>query len=414
MVEFPGGPPDGSKERPFLRNDSVALDLALQQMDTEFRFNLRAQRVEWRDLTEFGEDDWLEADRMAMANLRERIARRFFYWREVRGKLEPRPLKWGRDLFDDVVDALVYNVKVDPFQEWLMRLPPWDGVPRLNLLLMRLFDAPADELTQWASRYLVLACIQRTLEPGCKLDEIPVLIGPQGIGKSALLRAILPPEVPDLFGDGLNWDAPTQVKIEATLRRALVEVSEMAGRRRAEIEAIKTYIVQQDDGGVRLPYDRRPATLKRRFALCATTNNETDLPNDPTGNRRFVAIPMTINRGVHVEHAVAEVREDLWSEGLARYHEGERANLERNLMAFQRERAEEHRDRDDVLEDAIAGLHGDGPLKLASIIELIGEPARGATPHRVGRALKNAGWTQRRMRVAGKIERRWCAEGVNT
>ena len=167
-----------------------------------------------------------------MANLRERIARqRFYVYTEVKGKAEAKPLTWGRDLFTDTLDALVYHREVDPLMDWLRALPEWDGVARLNLMLHCL-DVPDDELTKWASRYLVLGVIQRTYEPGCKLDEIPVLIGPQGIGKSAVLRAILPPTCQTCSAIVSNGMRPKRRRSSRRWARRSSK-SEMAGHRRA-------------------------------------------------------------------------------------------------------------------------------------------------------------------------------------
>ena len=406
VLEFTGGPRDGSKDRPFPRRDSDALDTVLTALNMDARFNLRNQRVELTEHTLRDNTEWRAVNRRALANLRERIASQFYVCAKVNGKAEAKPLAWGRDAFTDTLDALVHHREVDPLIDWLHALPAWDGVDRLQLMLHCL-DVPDDDLTKWASRYLVLGVIQRTFEPGCKLDEIPVLTGPQGIGKSALLRAILPPEMPDLFGDSLQWDAPEKTKVESTLGKALVEASEMAGRRRAEIETIKSYITRQDDGAVRLAYATGTEPLPRRFIIVASTNNTSDLPNDPSGNRRFVPIPAAGNVMGSMETFFAHHREMLWAEGLALYAAGHRANLPRDLHAAQCERAELHRDRDDVLEDAVVTLYGNGPLKLSAIIDLIGEPARNATPHRVARALKNAGWTPRRT----KKDRQWTREG---
>ena len=131
------------------------------------------------------------------------------------------------------------------------------------------------------------------------------------------------------------------------------------------------------------------------------------MPNDPSGNRRFVPVPATANRIGSVEGFLDRYRQQLWAEGLAEYRDGYRANLDRDLMPAQRERAELHRDRDDVLEDAVTDLHGDGPYPIATIMELIGEPARSASQHRVARALRNTGWTLKRAKRAGKVERLW-------
>ena len=402
VVPFPNGPPDGSKDNPFPRRDSEALSIVLTEFYMDVRFNLRSRRIEWKGLGVLDDAEWHAVNRRVLANLRERIARQFY----VHTKEGPKPLYWGRDAFTDTLDALVRHREIDPLVDWLDGLPEWDGEDRLRFLLNVLFDVPSDALSMWASRYIVLGVIQRTFEPGCKLDEIPVLIGPQGIGKSALLRAILPPEMPDLHGDGLRWDARDKELVEAVLGRAIIEASEMAGRRRAEIEHIKSFITRQDDGHVRLSYATNAEPLPRRFIMVATTNNETDLPNDPSGNRRFVPIPATRNLIGSIEEFIDRNREQLWAEGMARYADGYRANLPRDLHRAQRERAESHRDRDDVIEDAIESLLGDGPYRLARIVEMLDDAAKGMPQSRVVRALRNAGWTLRRT----KSERLWTRE----
>ena len=402
VVPFPGGPPDGTKDNPFHRRDSAALSLVLEDFAINVRFNLRSRRTEWMGLDDFEDGGWHAVNRRMLSALRERIARQYHVC-TIEG---PKPLFWGRDAFTDVLDALVHHREVDPLIDWFHALPEWDGVDRLRWMLGCLFDVPDDELSKWASRYLVLGVIQRTFEPGCKLDEIPVLIGPQGIGKSAVIRAILPPEMPDLHGDGLRWDARDKELVEAVLSRAIVEASEMAGRRRAEIEHIKGFISRQDDGHVRLSYATNAEPLPRRFIMVATTNDETDLPNDPSGNRRFVPVPASCNLIGSIEDFIGEHREKLWSEGMALYAEGRRANLPRDLHAAQRERAELHRDRDDVIEDAIEKLPGDGPYRLARIIEMLDDAARGMPQSRLVRALRNAGWTLRRT----KTERLWARQ----
>ena len=194
VVQFPGGPPDGTKDNPFPRRDSEALSFILTDFHIDVRFNLRSRRIEWMGLDNFEDHQWHAVNRRVLFGLRERIARQYF----VRTKEGPKPLFWGRDAFTDTLDALVHHREIDPLIDWLYALPEWDGVDRLQWMLGCMLDVQKDELSKWASRYLVLGVIQRTFEPGCKLDEIPVLIGPQGIGKSAILRAILPDDMPDL------------------------------------------------------------------------------------------------------------------------------------------------------------------------------------------------------------------------
>lgn len=387
VVPFPNL---GTKENPFPKRNSDALRDVLVDFVIDCQFNVRSRCIEWAGLGPFDEDDrWqLVTDRW-LAQLRERIENAYWY-QSANG---PRPLKWGRDAFHDTLNALVYLRERDPFMDWLNALPPWDGYERLEGMLCNMFECAWSPLAEWASRFVFLGTVWRTYEPGVKLDEIVVLIGEQGLGKSALLREALPPDVPDLYSDGLRWDASDKEKVEATLGKAIVEASEMAGRRRAEIEGMKTFITRQNDGVLRMAYARSPEPSPRRYVIVATTNDPNDLPNDPTGLRRFV--PIVLRKGCDVEKWMAEERENLWAEALAMYHAGRRANLPRELYAMQRKHAEAHRDRDDVLEDAVAELTINGPEKLATIIMMLGEAGHNATPQRVGKALKNAGWAKR-------------------
>ena len=398
VVAFPAL---GSYENPFPRRDSEALREVLVDFVIDCQFNVRTRRIEWTGLGPFDDDErWKPITDRKLAEMRERIARQYWW----KSKVGPKPLSWGRDAFNDALNALVYLRERDPFMDWLGALPPWDGYERLEGALCNMFSCAWSPLAEWASAFIFLGAVQRTYEPGCKLDEIPVLIGEQGLGKSALLREAVPPDLADLYGDGLRWDSRDKEQVESVLGRLICEVPEMGGRRKAEIDHMKALITRQDDGVIRLAYARTPEPLPRRFIIVATTNNPHDLPNDETGNRRFV--PIVLNKGCDVETLMAEQRENLWAEALAMYHAGRRANLPRDLYGMQRQETEAHRDRDDVLEDCIAALHTSGPDKLSTIVALIGEPARNATPRRVAVALRNCGWTTTRTRA----ERLWVRE----
>ena len=168
------------------------------------RFNLRNRRTEWLGLGVLDQDEWVATSDRKLASLREQIAREFY----VDTREGPKPLAWGREAFHDTLNALLHYRERDPFLDYLDGLPEWDGFARLEGMLCNMFKVAWSPLAEWASQFIFLGAVQRTYEPGCKLDEIPVLIGPQGIGKSALLREAVPPDIPDLHGDGLRWDAP--------------------------------------------------------------------------------------------------------------------------------------------------------------------------------------------------------------
>ena len=139
------------------------------------------------------------------------------------------------------------------------------------------------------------------------------------------------------------------------LGRVIVELSELTGFRRAELESLKAFISRRDDGATRLAYRRDPETALRRCILVGTSNDVECLPNDPSGNTRFV--PIQCGEGSHVEPYLDKHRGQLWAEGLALYRKGERANLPRDLMDLQAAHGELHRRKDAIIEDDVARDH---------------------------------------------------------
>ena len=275
--------------------------------------------------------------------------------------------------------------------------------------MQSVFRCKESKLNGWASRYLFLGPLQRTYQPGCKLDEIPVLIGPQGIGKSALLRSLFQPhEQREFFRDHLDLSANDGRKIEATAGAVLVEASEMVGRKQTEIERLKNYLSRQEDV-YRLAYRRDSISYPRSFVIVATSNDKGALPNDPSGNRRFVAVwcPDSVASVEDMmNEKIGEVgtfRDQCWVEAIQRYLAGERANLPRDLMPSQAEVNERFRDTDEALEERLrgvmAGLETDDKLPILSHIQerLYQEEAmRSIPPWRIKRALENLGYVKRK------------------
>ena len=124
----------GSKENPFPRRDSEALREVLVDFVIDCQFNVRTRRIEWAGMGPFDDDEcWKPITDRKLAELRERIERK--YWRQSDRGVQP--LKWGRDAFQDTLNALVYHRERDPFMDWLDALPPWDGFARLEGALLQ-------------------------------------------------------------------------------------------------------------------------------------------------------------------------------------------------------------------------------------------------------------------------------------
>ena len=390
----------------FNRKDADALESALYALGVSARFNIRAMCPELSN----GRGKWTRTTDRKSADLRRRIADRFSY--QLAGAKGVAPLRFGLESWNEHLNALLFSREIDPFQTWIECLPPWDGTKRLAKLLTACLGAAEGPLTSWASTYLCLGAVQRAYEPGGLLREIPILIGPQRIGKSQLLSNLIPPEHPDWFSDSVCVSDAGQKRVEAMLGRVIVELSELTGFRRAELESLKAFISRRDDGATRLAYRRDPETALRRCVLVGTSNDVECLPNDPSGNSRYV--PIQCSRGTPVEPFMDKWRNQLWAEALALYRLGERANLPRELMDLQEAHGETHRRKDQVVEDAVALIEGEGPHTIGELCMMTSPVTPSGDRRAVGRladALRLAGWAKRHERAEGGRAYLWRRAG---
>ena len=268
-------------------------------------------------------------------------------------------------------------------------------------------------IATWVSRFLLLGPIARAFRPGRKLDESPVLAGPQGCGKSTALRKLLPDSEPDWFADGLHLAAEPKTRAEALLGRVIIEASEMAGATRADLESLKAFLTRTDDGSVRLAYRRNPETMLRRCIIVGTTNADSSLPNDVTGNRRFVVIDVAAGPdGVEGLRSYLDTnRAQLWAEALAVHGAGsDPIRLPEGLGSAQAEANERHRRSDSVLEDAVAMLKPRTSARLkelmvAADVVAVNAPPDMRTEFRFASALRLNGWVREHTRMGARWSR---------
>ena len=174
---------------------------------------------------------------------------------------------------------------VNPLTDLLNSLE-WDGKPRICSFLHHVLKADDTPYTREVSRLMFAGGIHRAYNPGCKFDDMPVLIGEkQGEGKTTLVRWLA---MQDEFFREVT-DMSGREGIEALSGAWICEVGELLAMTRVkEAEAVKSYITRQEDT-YRAPYDRHPQSKKRRCIFIGTTNNAQFL-SDRTGNRRFYPI----------------------------------------------------------------------------------------------------------------------------
>jgi predicted P-loop ATPase len=161
---------------------------------------------------------------------------------------------------------------------------------------------------------MLLAAVRRVRQPGCKFDFILVLEGPQGVGKSTLLRILAGDEN---FSDNEILGYQKREQQEAVQGIWIYELAELDGMSKSEVTRVKLFASKQCDMA-RPAYHHGRVDRPRRCVFVATTNEDTYL-RDATGNRRFWPVKV----GKIDLAGVARDRDQLWAEAAAMEATGE-------------------------------------------------------------------------------------------
>ncbi|MCC6230041.1 MAG: hypothetical protein IT432_12555 [Phycisphaerales bacterium] len=319
---------------------------------------------------------------------------------------ELHQLRVGKEFFHDVVSDFALSNRRHPVRSYLDDVSgTWDGTPRVETWLIDHAGAPDTPYVRAVSRLSLVAAVRRILQPGCKFDEMPILEGPQGGGKSSLLRVLCPDE--SWFTDDLPLDGDAKRFIEAVKGKWIIEAGELKGMRKAEADALKSALSRQVDRA-RMAYGREPVELARQCIIFGTTNSERYL-KDTTGNRRY----WPIRCGALKVAALAQVRDQLWAEAARLEADGASIRLDPTLYPHAAEEQDSRRQEDpflEALEPALAGLVG--KLRAQDAWCIVGKQDVGHRTqddmNRLGEAMRLLGWERSRRRFGGAGNRECC------
>lgn len=178
----------------------------------------------------------------------------------------------------------------NPVTEWLDSLA-WDGQYRIGTML-RVLGVADDEYSRAVERLFMLGAVSRAYEPGCKFDYVPILVGPQGIGKSRYVALLAHKAM--WYSDNFNT-IDGDVAVEKIRGLWIAELAELLATKRArEVEAIKSFITSTKD--VIRPKYARETVQRARVCVFIGTTNDADFLTDSTGNRRFLPIECKAER----------------------------------------------------------------------------------------------------------------------
>lgn len=216
----------------------------------------------------------------------------------------------------------------------------WDGTERLDTLLIDYLGAEDNLYTRAITRKAFVAAVTRAMtEQAIKFDNMIILTGPQGIGKSTLLAKL-----------GRNWftdniiDFNNKDTLLIMQQCLIIEVPELQGFNKADSNRLKQFMSLKIDT-FRAPYDREAKEYPRHCIFFGTTN-DAEFLKDRTGNRRYWPVEcMKQKAKKNVFKDLDQEIDQIWAEAIVRFRVGEKLYLEGEAEKQAKSSQELHRER---------------------------------------------------------------------
>lgn len=212
-------------------------------------------------------------------------------------------------------DALIDHIRyVNPVQQYLEGLEPWDGTPRVETLFVDYMGAEDMDYTRAVTKCILVAAVARTYEPGIQFDNMLILKGAHGIGKSTIIWKLAKEK----------WCIEERLKFAGNPGRRiqggwLIDVINLDNMDRSAFSECKSFLSRQGDRFYRGKYyDNHP----RRCVFFGTTSANRFLI-DRTGNRRYWTVPVDISKATKsIWNDLDGEVDQIWAEAVKLYRDG--------------------------------------------------------------------------------------------
>lgn len=205
--------------------------------------------------------------------------------------------------------------QVNPVADWIVS-EPWDGTDRLQAFYGTLTQCdgyPADLKETLMHRWMISAVAAVLLPSGFRARGVLTIQGPQSIGKTAWVNALVPDPILRESAVKLDHhlDAGNKDSLLTAISHWIVEIGELDSSFKKDVARLKGFLTGDRDK-VRRPYGRADSEYPRRTVFCATVNDNNFLV-DATGNSRWWTIPVTkidYTHGINMQQLFAQVALD--------------------------------------------------------------------------------------------------------